>query len=232
MSETILITGANRGLGLALTQLYAEAGARIIATCRSPENALELNRLAASTRGRVSSYPLDVTNARQIRALNAALADEAVDVLLHNAGVFGQGDASFGNTDPEDWLQTMRVNTVAPLKLTEALVERVAASNRRIVAAMSSKLGSMAADEDGGWYPYRSSKAALNGTMKAVSADLAPRGITTVMLHPGWVRTAMGGPNARITPEESARGLKSVLDDLGPSDNGRFLDYRGNPVPW
>ena len=232
MSGTILITGANRGIGLELVRQYAEADWRVYAGCRQPEAALGLNRTAAESSGKISVHPLDVSNAAHVGAMQAVLGQTPLDILLNNAGIYGQDDADFGNTDVDRWLETFLVNTIAPMKLMEALVENVAASERRIMATMSSKMGSMADNGSGGSYVYRSSKAALNAVMKSVSVDLQRRGIIGVILHPGWVKTDMGGPNAEITTEESVARLRGILGRVTQDDSGSFFDIDGTLIPW
>ncbi|MCG5512147.1 SDR family oxidoreductase [Ectothiorhodospira shaposhnikovii] len=231
MTETVVITGANRGIGLMFAQQYAEAGARVLAACRHPEQARELSRLAAKTRGRVSVHPLDVTNPAQIQALAGILTDTPVDILINNAGSYGPASA-FGDTDVEGWLETFRINTVAPLKIMEALVEPVASGRRRLMVNISSKMGSMADNGSGGSYIYRSTKAALNAITVSAARDLGARGITVVALHPGWVRTDMGGPDAEITTEQSVTAMRQTISHLTLVDSGRFIDIDGSDIPW
>ena len=231
MTETVVITGANRGIGLMFAQQYAEAGARVLAACRHPEQARELSRLAAKTRGRVSVHPLDVTNPAQIQALAGILTDTPVDILINNAGSYGPASA-FGDTDVEGWLETFRINTVAPLKIMEALVEPVASSRRRLMVNISSKMGSMADNGSGGSYIYRSTKAALNAITVSAARDLKARGVTVVALHPGWVQTDMGGPDAEITTEQSVTAMRQTISHLTLADSGRFIDTDGSDIPW
>ncbi|SFM24572.1 Short-chain dehydrogenase [Ectothiorhodospira mobilis] len=231
MTETVLITGASRGIGLELTRQFAQAGARVIAACRHPERAPELNRLAADTQGRVSVQPLDVTQPAQVAALAAVMQGLALDILINNAGAFGPV-APFGETDEAAWIETFRINTVAPLKLMEALADSVAASERRLMVNMTSKMGSIADNRSGGLYIYRSTKAALNAVVASAAHDLRPRGITVVAQHPGWVRTDMGGPNGEISVQESATALRGIFARLGPDDSGRFIDIDGGDIPW
>lgn len=232
MSGTILVTGANRGIGLEFVRQYGEAGWRVHAACRSPENAHELADLASALSGRINIHPLDVTKAPHIEMLAAVLKEEPIDILLNNAGVYGQDDASFGKTDTAKWLDTFAVNTMAPMKMMEALVDRVAASDRRIIASISSKMGSVADNASGGSYVYRSSKAALNAVMKSAAIDLTPRGVICVILHPGWVRTDMGGADAEITVGESVSGMRAILDRVTAADIGSFFDVDGSIIPW
>jgi NAD(P)-dependent dehydrogenase (short-subunit alcohol dehydrogenase family) len=232
MTDKVLITGANRGIGLEMARQYAADGWRVYACCRQPERAPALSRLAADTAGRLSIHPLDVTNAAQVAALPAVLGDDSLDLLINNAGIYGQDDAGFGNTDVAAWLRTFEVNAIAPLKIMEALVDAVARSRRRVMACVSSKMGSMADNRSGGSYVYRSSKAALNAVVMSAAVDLRHRGIAVVALNPGWVKTDMGGPNAEITVTQSVTALRALLDRVGPADSGRFIDVDGSTIPW
>lgn len=231
MSETILITGANRGIGLELVRQYAADGWHVIACCRHPESADALRALNDQY-NLVGIHSLDVTDARQIQGLAGILKGQAIDILFNNAGIYGPSDAVFGNTDEAQWLDCFRVNTIAPMKMMEAFVDHVAASQRKIIATMSSKMGSMEDNGSGGSYIYRSSKAAVNAVMKSASIDLQPRGIRVAILHPGWVLTDMGGPNAEISVTESVKNLRSILDDLTPETSGSFFDIDGSIISW
>ena len=230
--ESILITGANRGIGLEFAHEYAAAGWRVYACCRRPELARELSRLAAASEGQVSIHPLDVTSPAQVAALPAVLGREPLDLLVNNAGIYGPDDGGFGSTDVAAWLATFHVNAIAPLKIMEALAAHVARSRRKLVACVSSKMGSMADNSSGGSYAYRSSKAALNAVVASAALDLRPRGITVVALNPGWVKTDMGGPNAEIGVAESVSALRAILDRLTLADSGRFIDVDGATIPW
>ncbi|WP_018232491.1 SDR family oxidoreductase [Thioalkalivibrio thiocyanodenitrificans] len=233
MTHTVVITGANRGIGLEFARQYAAEGWRVYAGCRQPERAGDLNRLAAGSNGRVSVHPLDVTKSAHIRALAAVLGETPLDLLLNNAGSYGPDGVRFGrNTDEEAWVDNFRTNVIGPMKMMEALADNVAASELRLIASLSSKMGSMADNGSGGAYIYRSGKAALNAVMKSAAIDLAPRGITAVVLHPGWVRTAMGGPHGEIDAETSARRMRELLARVAPDDAGSFFDIDGSIIPW
>lgn len=230
---SILITGANRGLGLAFAKQYTAAGWRIYAACRAPADAVTLNAVAATTEGRVSVHGLDIGDGSSVAALAVALEGEPLDVLLNNAGIYLGGKRGFGETDYDEWQETLRINTLAPLRLIEALIDNVVASERKQIVCISSKMGSMADnDHAGGAYLYRSSKAALNAVVRSLSVDLADRGVTVVAFHPGWVSTDMGGHEAPVTPAVSVHGMREVIERLTPADSGRFLDYEGAEVPW
>ncbi len=224
---TVLMTGANRGLGLEFARSYATDGWRVHACCRHPEKAKALK----AVEGDLVVHKLDITDGLRVAGLARELADDAIDVLLNNAGVYGPR-SGFGETDFDDWLDVLKINSIAPLRMAERFVEHVARSERKLIVSISSGMGSIAMNDAGGHYPYRASKAALNMVVKGLSADLAARGIIAVALSPGWVQTDMGGSSAELTPEESVAGMRAVIDGLTPADSGRFLNYQGEDRPW
>lgn len=226
----VLITGANRGIGLEFVRQYAADGWRVIAACRDPLKAAALNALAGSSGGRVSVPSLDVSDFDQIERLALALKSETIDLLINNAGYYPQ--SSFGAIDYADWDKAFRINAMAPMKMVESFVEHVARSRLRKIATLSSKMGSIADNSSGGSYLYRTSKVAANMAMRNLAIDLQPRGIAAITLHPGWVRTDMGGPNALITTEQSVAGLRKVIDQLSTHNAGRFIAYDGQEIPW
>lgn len=232
MPDNIVITGANRGIGLRMARSYIDDGQRVYAACRRPETSTELARLAEKSDGRLSLHPLDVTNDRQIGAFADALAGVAVDVLINNAGMYAQKGVQLGQLDAASWLQCIHVNSVGPVMVAQALLENVAASERRLIATITSKMGSIADNTSGGAYAYRSSKTALNSAMKSLAIDLHDREISVILLHPGWVRTDMGGLNALITVDESVTQLRKILDSAGMKDSGNFFDRDGSVIPW
>ena len=230
---SILITGANRGLGLTFAKQYAAAGWRVYAAVRAPADADTLNAVAATMEGRVTVHALDIGDGDSVAALAAGLDREPLDVLLHNAGIYLGKGRSFGDTDYDDWLEILRINTLAPLRVVEALIDNVAAGERKQIVLISSKMGSMAANStSGGAYLYRSSKAALNAVLRSLAVDLAGRGVTVMALHPGWVSTDMGGHEAPLTPAASVHGMRAVIEALTPADSGSFKDYLGAEIPW
>ncbi len=225
---TILITGANGGLGLEFTRQYAADGWRVIACVRDPAKASALKALGGS----VEIRTLDVADFAAIDALAADLKGTAIDVLLLNAGLNPQLDAPLAEeADYDAWSDVFRVNTMAPLRMAVAFRDHVAASTRKIVAAISSG-GATVSQAKGGNYVYRSSKAALNQCMKGLSKEYAGRGLTIVMLAPGWVRTRMGGPKATFSPEESVTKVRTVIAGLSAEDSGRFINNDGSDCPW
>jgi NAD(P)-dependent dehydrogenase (short-subunit alcohol dehydrogenase family) len=230
-SRTILITGANRGIGLELTEQFAQDGWQVLACCRNPADAAQLQAVGEGDLD-IEIFALDVTDYQQLSALAQQLADRPIDILLCNAGIYGPRGAGFGAVDAQEWLRVLEVNTVAPLMLVQAFVAQVAASQQKLVAVMSSKMGSIADNSGGGEYIYRSSKTAVNQVVKSLSIDLADRGISAISLHPGWVKTDMGGANAEIGTSESASGLKAILQSAGPAQSGQFLEFNGSSIPW
>jgi len=228
---TILITGANRGIGLELSQQFAEDGWQVLACCRNPDDAVQLQAL--NERGlTVELHALDVTDYEQMATLAEQLANQPIDILLSNAGIYGSKGTGFGQVDAQEWRQVLEVNTIAPLMLVQAFVEQVAAGQQKLVAVISSKVGSIADNSSGGSYVYRSSKTAVNQVVKSLSIDLADRGISVISLHPGWVQTEMGGPNAEIGTDESVSGLKSILQSAGRAQSGQFIEFNGDSIPW
>ena len=226
-----LITGANRGIGLELCRQYAADRWTVHACCRNPGEATELRQLAESG-SRVTVHALDFTDGKQIRSVASAVGDAPIDILINNAGVYGKPDGGFGDIDDRVWLYTLKVNTLAPLHVSEAFAGNVARSERRVIAVMTSRMGSIDDNTSGGSYIYRSSKAAVNMIVKSMAVDLAGRGIVCVVLHPGWVRTDMGGRSAPLAVDKSVAGLRQVLSGLKPSDSGRFFGWDGAEVPW
>jgi NAD(P)-dependent dehydrogenase (short-subunit alcohol dehydrogenase family) len=189
--------------------------------------------LAAQYPDHVHIHELDVTDLAQIEHLSKTLAGEAIDLLMNNAGIYPLGDSKgFGHTDCEEWMHAFKVNTMAPLKMAEAFVRQVAKSEKKIIATISSKMGSIDDNTGGGSYLYRSSKAAVNMVVHNLSLDLTSDGITVVVLNPGWVLTDMGGPNAMIPVEQSVAGLRKVIGKLTLADSGKFLNYDGVEIAW
>ena len=205
-----LITGVSRGLGKELARQYTADGWKVIGTTRDE---------------------LEMTDYRQIREFARKLKGEPIDLLFCNAGISGKRGMAPGSFDFDSWEEVLRVNLLGPAALAEALLDNVAASERRTIAMMSSRLGSIS-ESSGMTLPYSTSKAALNMLVKGLSATLAARDITVVALSPGWVRTDMGGEGAPLSPEASVRGLRKVLESLKRADSGKFLSHDGSTIPW
>jgi NAD(P)-dependent dehydrogenase (short-subunit alcohol dehydrogenase family) len=220
---TILITGANRGLGLEFARQFAADGWRVLATVRDP-----LSGRATSDAG-AEVYVADIADEQSILRLKSSLAGQPIDILLNNAGIYGDHQ-SFGQVDAAAFHKVITTNTIAPLKMAEAFAGQMA--GRKVIAALSSKMGSMADNTSGGFYAYRASKAALNMVIKSLAVDLAPQGITALALSPGWVRTDMGGDSAPLDAPTACAGLKAVLDKASLNDSGKFFHFDGSEVPW
>lgn len=225
----VLITGANRGLGMEFTQQYAADGWNVLACCRHPQSALDLQALA-KVNANITIQPLDVADFAQIDALALQLKDESIDVLINNAGVYPA--SSFGDTNYEAWAEGFKVNSMAPLKMAEAFVQHITRGQLKKIATLSSKMGSLDDNTSGESYSYRSSKTAVNMVMKSLSIDLKPYGISVVTLHPGWVQTDMGGSNALISVHTSVSGLRKVIESLSLESTGKFIAYDGKAIPW
>ena len=236
---SVLITGANRGLGFGLTKCYADDGWRVYACCRNPDGAADLAALADTSDGAVTLHRMDIEDHGSIDALAASLSGQPIDVLLNVAGYYGKiivsapgGFQEFGTSDYAEWEKTMRVNVFGPMKMAEALIDNVVASDQKKLVTLSSVAGSIGGNGFGKMYPYRASKSALNAIMKSMSVDLKDKGVIAIPLHPGWVRTEMGGPTADIDSETSTTGMKKVIDELTLADSGKYMVYDGTELPW
>lgn len=232
MSGSILITGANRGIGLELASQYAAEGWQVLACCRQPERAQQLQKIAVATDGRLSIHTLEVTDHDRIQALAGELAEQPIDILFNSAGFRGGDHQALGNIDVDNWMRAFQINTIAPLLITQAFIPHVARSRRRIIAIMGSTMGSIFENASGGQYIYRSTKAAVHMVGRSLAADLRSQGIISILLHPGWVRTDMGGAQATVSPAESVAGLRQVLAGLQLKDSGRFFDFQGHERRW
>ena len=231
--ETTLITGANRGIGLEFSRQLAEDGWCVLACSRDLEKSDALNKLAAEYPERITLYALDVTNHGQIEKLSQTLANKPIDLLINNAGVFPDiNDRSFGQTDYDSWAHAFLVNTMAPLKMAEEFIAQITQSSRKTIVTITSKMGSVADNGRGGSYIYRSSKSAVNMVIKSIAIDLKSNDIISVLLHPGWVRTDMGGPSGLISVEQSVSGMLSVIREVTSADSGKFIAYDGQIIPW
>ena len=229
---SVLITGANRGLGLEFARQYAADGWQVYASYRDLSSASKLRRLANTSEDNLRIMALDVTDPSSVKAAVTKLEGQAIDLLLNNAGVGGARGQIIGNIDYKAWEKVLDVNTMGPMRVSEAFVDLVARSKRKLIVTLTSGMGSITDNTSGGSIAYRSSKAAVNMVMRSLAIDLAPRGITCVVINPGWVLTDMGGPNATMTPAESVKRLRDLIATLGPAQSGRFFNYDGREYPW
>ena len=224
--ETVLITGANRGVGLALAEEFSRAGYSVIGTARRPEAATDLKRLS------VRVVQLDVTDPESVARMAEQLAGQPIDILINNAGILAAEPEDFRDVDIESLENEYQVNALGPLRVMQALLPNVLASQRKVIANTSSMMGSMELNTFGCCLGYRASKAALNSFTKTLSVDMTGRGMTFVVLHPGYVRTDMNDGEGQITAAESAAGLYTVISGLDETDDGKFYNYDGTPMPW
>lgn len=228
--KTVLITGANRGLGLEFCRQYAQTGWQVIACCRLPNQTSALEKVAEQ-HDTVTIARLDVRDHKQIEALALEFRAVTIDLLISNAGIYGDSHR-FGHIDYQSWQDTMQVNVFSAIKLAETFADHLVVSKQGLFVAISSLMGSIADNDSGGSYLYRSSKAALNAAMKSLSFDFARQGTGVLIFHPGWVRTDMGGPHGLIDVHESISGMRQVIDDFTLSQTGRFVKYDGSEMPW
>ena len=225
MPQTILIVGATRGLGLEFARQYSAEGARVLATHRRPEDAERLRALGAEP------LLLDVNDAAQVAGLARQLDGVALDLAVVNAGVLGSRSAGLAPPPAEEFDAVMHTNVLAPMRLLALLAEPLTTAHGR-VAVISSRMGSVALAGTSSSWLYRASKAALNMVLKVASGELGARGVICLALHPGWVRTDMGGANADIDVVTSVTGMRQVIAGASPQDNGAFFDYAGEALPW
>lgn len=219
----ILVTGANRGIGLELCRLFVEGGHTVTGTVREPTSAGPLRETGAAVE------TLDVQRDASVEAFAARWGDRPLDILVNNAGVGAW--TPLDRTTTDELLRVFDINAVGPLRVTRALLPALKATRGRVFH-ITSKMGSIGDTPSGGSYAYRMSKAALNMASANLAADLRPAGVTSIVLHPGWVQTDMGGRNAPLTVAESARSLASLIERTGFEATGQFLNYDGRPIPW
>lgn len=222
---TWLVTGAGRGIGLELARQLTARGDQVIGTVRDLGRGETLRALGA----RVEL--LEVADPASIAALAARLDGVTLDAVINNAGI-QDDEPGIADLDLDEVARYLAINALAPIRVVQALLPQLRAGSRRLIAHLSSDLGSIGANTSGGYYGYRASKAALNMLNRTLAEELGREAFTCLVLHPGWVQTDMGGPSAPLAVTDSVRGLLAVLDRCGPADNGRFLDHLGSDVPW
>ena len=229
MAHTLFITGANRGLGLEFVRQYAIDGWQVIASCRDPVEAKALQSLKINY-ANISIIKLDVANFDEIHQVAESLKNITIDLLINNAGIYLDRATDLINVN--DWVQTFKVNSIAPVILLNAFKNHLASSELKKTVTLSSKMGSIDDNTKGGSYLYRSSKAAVNMAIKNASIDFKPLGISVATLHPGWVQTDMGGPDGLIDIPTSVNGLRLVINNLSLANTGQFIDYEGKLIAW
>ena len=227
----VLVTGASRGLGLEFVKQYAEEGCMVYACCRDPGTSKALHRISDEASGKVSMHALDVGDAKSVAALAKGFGDEPIDLLINNAGIYGPRQQSASEMDFDGWAETFAVNSMAPLHVAQAFHHNVKKSNDKKLITITSGMGSTA-QHSGDYFAYRSSKAAVNNLMHGLALAWKGDSITVTLIHPGWVKTDMGGKDAALEPHESIAGMRRVIAKLTPGDSGKFLDYAGRELPW
>ena len=223
---TVFITGANRGIGLALARNFTDAGFNVIGTARKPEQATDLKETGA----RVER--LDVTDQASVDAMAQRMAEIPIDILINNAGIKGDDSKNMASLDVENMEWVLNVNTLGPVRVMKALFPNVQSSERKMVVNISSTMGSIERNTWGCCAGYRASKSALNSINKTFAVDFGKQGVTFVVMHPGYVQTDMNEGQGNITPDQSGAGLMTVITGLDASDNGKFYDWQGNELPW
>lgn len=245
---TLLVTGANRGIGLGLVEVYLKNNWQVIAACRSPEAALELLSLKRDFNNSISVIEMDVNNQKQIDAAVTSLNGAPIDVLINNAGAvemekYGSGayekidgqpidDPDLRKYDYMQWENILKTNVLGPARITGSFVDNLAAADHGVVVMMTSGLASISSTWQAGRYAYRTSKAALNMLMRSSGEWLESMGITSVAISPGWTRTDMGGPNATNSVEEASAAVYQVISEISAADTGKFLNYDGSTMAW
>jgi len=227
---SVLITGANRGIGLEFARQYQAAGWQVIACCRNPAAADKLTALAES--GSLSIKQLDVADLASIDKLAAELTDLSLDLLINNAGIFTDIGAPFGQFNYDDWLRNFQVNTIGPTKMVEAFYPHLLRGDLHKVACLSSQMASISAAGRDGAYSYRASKAGLNGAMATLARELVEPMFHFYLFHPGWVATDMGGAEAPVKPRESVNKMRGQIETRNPEGGALFLTYEGTELHW
>ena len=227
----ILITGANRGLGLEFVERYLESGDDVMASYRNEDSSFDLIKMS-NERSNLKLLQLDVSSNKSLNSFAENLGDSPIDIFINNAGVYGPRNSSFGNVDEENWIPAIKINAIAPILLTQLIIKNIRSGADKKLIFVTSKMGSIDDNKGGGAYVYRSSKTALNAVVKSLSVDLENEGIVVALIHPGWVKTDMGGPNALIDKDTSVRGMTGVISNLDISSTGNFYNYDGSIIPW
>ena len=228
---SILITGTNRGIGLEFVKHYLKNNEKVIATCRNKNSAKDLLKLKNTT-SNLSLVELDVSNPNSINEFASKITNQPIDTFINNAGVFGPRNNEFGNYNAKEWIEVFNINTIAPLLIMQKILKNLRLGKNKKLIFISSKVGSIEENTGGSMYIYRSSKTALNQVIKSLSIDFKNENFITVALHPGWVKTDMGGPNALIDTKTSIKGMAEVIDSLVLKNSGRFYNYDGSSIPW
>ncbi|KTD23562.1 oxidoreductase [Legionella lansingensis] len=230
--KTILITGSNRGLGFEFVKQLSQQDTQIIATCRNPDKASDLQHYAKIRRN-IAIYQLDVTNDKEIKQLERTLNHLALDWIINNAGISGESGVTVGNIERENFLNVMNVNCLSPLKVSEGFLPLLLKGKDKLVINISSSMGSIGENQRGRSYAYRASKTALNCVMRSFALDVAEDGVNIMLLHPGWVKTGIGGPDAEMDVKASVQAMLAVIEKYHKNSHAEALrSYDGQLIPW
>ena len=231
MRKTTVITGASRGIGLEFCKQYLNKNYQVYALCRTPERSEELLSLKQQDPDNLNIYPLDVTKLNTVLKFKHAIGTQPIDIILNNAGIYGDKQ-NIDSLDSKNWLSVFETNAIAPILFSQVFLDNVLASKDRKIVLITSKMGSITDNNSGGSYVYRSSKAALNAAGRSLAIDLREKNIQVALLHPGWVKTDMGGPNALLDTTSSVSYLIQTIDNLNIENSGSFTNYDGTIIPW
>lgn len=229
--KQVLITGANRGLGLEHVRYFASRGVAVFAAVRKPHEASDLRKLKSTLPGLIHIFAYDALDFQSADILKNEINNKPIDLLLANAGDFDV-NCELGHIDFDAFFKQIKINALAPLKLVETFIDNVAISEKRLIAFQSSIMGSITANDSGGHYSYKASKAMLNMIIKNLSNDLLARNVSVIALHPGWVNTRMGGPLAPLNIIESVEKQQLIFNNFTPELNGLFINYNGEKLNW
>jgi NAD(P)-dependent dehydrogenase (short-subunit alcohol dehydrogenase family) len=231
MIKTVLITGANRGLGLEFARQYALDEWQVLACCRDPKKAEQLQKLSTQYNN-ITIYKLDVTKETEITKLTETLDKMPIDLLINNAGIYGDKASTLERLSTQELNKVFLTNTIAPLLISRALSNNLMLGQMKVIATISSLMGSISNNNSGGSYAYRASKSALNMIMKNLSIDYKTKGIHVLVLHPGWVKTDMGGEQAPLDINTSITGMRKVILEQAKKNQGLFYSYDGEEISW
>lgn len=230
--KTVLITGASRGLGLEFSKQYVKKGFNIVACCRQPSSSDELQALAQQNNN-LTIHALDVTDDHSIQGLHESLSDKPIDILINNAGTSGEQGVTLGNIKKDNFMKLFETNCYGVVKLSDVLLPLLAKSQDKLIVVISSRMGSIADNDTGRSYAYRSSKSALNSVMRSFAIDVAPQDVKVLLLHPGWVRTDMGGETGLISSTDSVSAMLKEIEIHGPKAHADCLRrYDGGVIEW
>ena len=228
--KKVVITGANRGIGLGLTKVFLSENHQVIAATRNPKESSYLLDLKKKYSQTLNIVALDVTKKHSISKFSESIYFKSIDILINNAGVMEKKNVSFNTLDISEVRKIIEVNTIGPMRVIQVLIDKLLLSSNCKNVLITSKMGSISDNFGGGYYSYRISKSALNMFCRSISVDYPT--LTSIVLHPGWVKTDMGGPNAITSIEESSIGLTQVIMKATKSSSGKFMDFKGNELPW